>query len=65
MKVLCLKNNGINEHLAGHITVMAKTGITHLDLSENPLSSGFYLALGNWRASTINYLDLSSTEMNS
>ena len=33
IKVLCLKNNGINEHSILSISAIAKSGITSLDLS--------------------------------
>ena len=65
LKILSLKNNGITEQAALHISMLAKSGIINLDISENPLGPNFYLNLPSWRGSTINILDVSSTNMNS
>lgn len=63
--VLGLKNNNLTESVAPLIGSIVKSGLISLDLSENPLSPGFYMSLGNWKASTLNYLNLSMTDMDS
>ena len=65
IKILCLKNNGINEHSANSISAIVKSGIISLDLSENPLSPAFFLGLPSWKPSTLSYLDISMTDMDS
>lgn len=65
LKILSLKHNSITEHASLYISLIARSGLTHLDLSENPLGAKFYLSLPSWKQSTIKNLALSNTNMNS
>lgn len=65
LKILSLKNNAITDQSSLHISLLARSGLVFLDLSENPLGPSFYLSLPSWKLNTIRSLNLSCTDMNS
>jgi hypothetical protein len=66
LRVLGIGKNYITEKSVYNMhTLMTKSMITHLDLSQNPLSAQFYLKLSNLRNTSLIYLNLSATLMTS
>lgn len=65
LKILNLKNNAINDQASLQISMIVRTGLVELDLSENPLGPKFFLNLPNWKANTVRKLNLAMTDMNS
>lgn len=66
LKILSLNGNLLTEKSASSIfNLMTRTGLTELNLSNNPLTSSFYAQIKNLRGNTVKSLDLSSTNMDS
>ncbi len=66
LRILSLAGNLLTHQSLGSIfSIMTRAALTELNLSNNPLGRDFYMSAKNLRASTINSLDLSSTQMDS
>lgn len=48
LKQLDLKNNWITEQASLQISVIARSGLVDLDLSENPLGPNFFYNIPSW-----------------